>query len=149
LAIDGPYDGLPLLADTSAWTNAHKLTGTHRTDWEAALRNEQIATCDAVVYELGQGAQTNDRLLRLRERFSALRRLDITDSEWHAALRAIDQLAAASPGGGHRGLSLADALVAVTAEAHGMAVLHYDSDFDRLKAVVNCAPRAIAPMGSL
>jgi predicted nucleic acid-binding protein len=130
-----PYGGATLLADTSAWTNARHLTGDEEADWDEAIRRRQIAICDAVLYELSQGARTFEELERLGRLTSALRRLPITQTEWHAALWAIQKLAEQG-GGQHRGIRSTDALVVVTAERYGLAVLHYDNDFDRLARVV-------------
>ena len=42
-----------------------------------------------------------------------------------------------------------DLVIAAAAEAAGLSVLHYDSDYDRIAAVTNQPTEWIAPLGSL
>jgi len=71
--------------------------------------------------------------------------------EWDAALAALDAFPLLETGTDHmrrarqvqrllaakhqRGRKVPDLLVAAAAELHGLAVLHYDADFDRIAAV--------------
>lgn len=69
----------------------------------------------------------------------------------HAERRATElqqQLRAAHQ---HLGVPPLDYLIASVAEAHGAALLHYDSDFERLAANTDLAAplEALAPLGSL
>jgi predicted nucleic acid-binding protein len=149
---DPPYGGAVYLADTSAWAWRERLAESEWEEFDAAVRAQQVAYCPAVLHELGQGAQTAERLDDLYKEFSALRRLAITDSEWRAAQSAIRRLSQAVPMAGyHRGIAVTDVLVAVTAERFGLGVLHYDEDFDRLAApgIIEFESRPVAPLGSL
>jgi predicted nucleic acid-binding protein len=49
--------------------------------------------------------------------------------------RALDIQAALAIRGQHRALSLVDALVAATAEARDLVILHYDADFELIAEV--------------
>ncbi len=44
---------------------------------------------------------------------------------------------------------LPDLIIAATAEQHGVAVLHYDADYDRIAAVTWQPVEWIVPRGSL
>ena len=51
--------------------------------------------------------------------------------------------------GRHRGAKPVDLVIAAAAEAAGLSVLHYDSDYDRIAAVTNQPTEWIAPSGTL
>ncbi|MFJ3555379.1 PIN domain-containing protein [Streptomyces anulatus] len=72
------------------------------------------------------------RSLRLRTLLRGFDYLPCSDEEFEQAL-AIQALALNA--GSHRVLSLADVLIAATAERHGATVLHYDGDFDMIASV--------------
>lgn len=48
-----------------------------------------------------------------------------------------------------RGRKVPDLLVAAAAEARGLAVLHYDTDFDRIAAVTGQSCEWVVPAGSV
>ncbi len=48
-----------------------------------------------------------------------------------------------------RGRKLPDLLIAAAAESRGVAVLHYDTDFDRIAAVTGQSCEWIVPAGSI
>jgi predicted nucleic acid-binding protein len=48
-----------------------------------------------------------------------------------------------------RGRKVPDLLVAAAAEEHGLTVLHYDADFDRIARVTGQATRWIVPRGAV
>jgi predicted nucleic acid-binding protein len=50
---------------------------------------------------------------------------------------------------GRRPVSPADLLIAAAAEAAGVAVLHYDADYDRIAEVTGQPTQWLAPKGSL
>ena len=49
----------------------------------------------------------------------------------------------------HRSVSLPDLIVAACAERHGLTVLHYDSDYDRIAAVTGQPTQWVVPRGSV
>jgi predicted nucleic acid-binding protein len=51
--------------------------------------------------------------------------------------------------GTHRSAGSVDLLVAATAEAHGLTLLHYDRDFERVAAVTGQSTRWLADPGSI
>lgn len=48
----------------------------------------------------------------------------------------------------HRGVSLPDLLIAACAEAHGMTVLHHDSDYELISSVTGQPVEWVVPRGS-
>ncbi|WP_157171757.1 PIN domain-containing protein [Nocardia higoensis] len=50
--------------------------------------------------------------------------------------------------GKHRSAGVSDLLIAATAEAHGLTVLHYDRDFETVREVTGQPTQWIAPPGS-
>jgi hypothetical protein len=63
--------------------------------------------------------------------------------------RALDVHRALAANGQHRHFRLPDLVIAATAEVHGAAILHYDTDYDRIAAVTGQATEWVAPRGSL
>jgi predicted nucleic acid-binding protein len=51
--------------------------------------------------------------------------------------------------GHHRGAKPVDLVIAAAAEAAGLAVLHYDDDYDRIASVTRQPTEWVAPAGSL
>ena len=51
--------------------------------------------------------------------------------------------------GSHRGAKPVDIVIAAAAEAAGLAILHYDIDYERIAAVTNQPMEWISPAGSL
>ncbi|MFD6416889.1 PIN domain-containing protein [Streptomyces sp. NPDC060194] len=49
----------------------------------------------------------------------------------------------------HRSASIADLIVAVTADAHGLTVLHYDDDFETIAKVTGQPVRRVVPPGTV
>ena len=135
------------LADTSAWTNRHKDTAVSA-DFESRLVAGQIATCAIVkmelLWEARDGAGFRDRRIRLE----ALEELPIDAAVWKRALDVFELLASHAPLH-HRQVKLPDLLVAAAAELDGIAVCHYDRDFDVIAEVTGQTVRAIAALGSL
>ena len=112
------------LFDTSVWLRTrHPLIAS---DWEAALRKNQLAVSPIVAFEVLCTAQHQARFVR-------------------DARRALHDLSAKA---NHR-LPFQDALIAATAAHRNMTVLHYDGHFVTLSEVLGFEGRWIAPPGSL
>lgn len=69
----------------------------------------------------------------------------LSDEHFHLALRTQRRLAAS----GLTGRKLPDLLIAAVAEAAGVIVLHYDSDFDLIAGVTGQAVEWAFPPGSV
>ena len=69
-----------------------------------------------------------------------------TTAEHVRRARQVQKLLAAKH---KRGRRVPDLLIAAAAEANGLAVLHYDSDFERISAVTGQACEWVVPRGSI
>ena len=103
--------------------------------WFDVVQAGLVGVCAAVEAELIRGATNKadrDQLHRtLRSLFTWH---PIPDSAWRFVERTQDALVDI---GHHRGPSIADLLVAATAEAWDLTVLHVDRDFDTIAGVTN------------
>lgn len=68
------------------------------------------------------------------------------DEVWDRALEVQRDL---SRGGQLRSAKIPDLLVAATAERHGVTVLHYDGDFDRIAEITGQPTEWVVPAGSV
>lgn len=136
------------LADTSAWSWTRAVGGKLRHDFDEALVNGEIATCDMVRLELLHSAQNATEFQALRGDLQALPDCPIGKEQWQRALDVYEQLAHRG-GLHHRAVKHPDLLIAAAAEAAGVAVLHYDEDYDRIAAITGQDVRWLARRGSL
>ena len=119
-----------LLLDNSAWARlADPRLPDDRVDEVAdALESGLIATCLPFLLEAGYSARSGPDHDALLSRLGALPRLAITEDIEQRALDAQRQLARI----GHHRLPPVDLIVAAVADHHGVGVLHYDGDYDRV-----------------
>ena len=119
-----------------------------RHEFDTALVDGEIATCDMVRMELLYSARNAGEFADLREELDALPDCPIGKEQWERALWVYEQLSA--QGGAHqRSVKHADLLIAAAAEAAGVTVLHYDEDYDRIAAITGQPTRWLAKRGSL
>ena len=137
------------LADTSAWVWSRRATPPEvRHEFDTALVDGELATCDMVRLELLSSARNADEFAEIRGELAALPDCPIGKAQWERALCVYEQLSA--QGGAHqRSVKHADLLIAAAAEAAGVAILHYDEDYDRIAGVTGQATRWLAARGSL
>ncbi|QKW21124.1 PIN domain nuclease [Kitasatospora sp. NA04385] len=100
------------------------------------------AAVEMEVLHSARSAAEADRLSRLLRGFDYL---PCTDEVWD---RAKDIQRRALFRGNHRALSMADMLIAATAERHGATVLHYDGDYDMIAAITGQSTRWVVPAGT-
>jgi len=135
------------LADTSAWTaSAQEVELRQRFDESVA--SGEIATCDAVVFELLHGTRNGHEFSETRTRLGLLPHCRIGPREWQRALDVYEMLAHQG-GMHHRRVKRADLLIAAAAASAGVTVLHYDEDFDVIAEITGQPTRWLAPRGSL
>jgi len=132
------------LADTSAWTNRAKDPRV-REAFDRLVEAGEIATCPMVRLELLWTARDQEAFIALRDELDGLEEVPIDAAVWD---RAIDVQVQALHKGNHRAQSMADLLIAATAERHGATVLHYDGDFDMIAAITGQAVAWVVPAGS-
>ncbi len=136
------------LADSSAWWWSARAGGALRRGFDEALVDGLVATCDMVRLELLHSARNVEEFRMTRSDLGYLTDCPISTAQWRRALDVYETLAA--EGGKHqRSVKHPDLLIAAAAESAGVAVLHYDEDFDRIAAVTGQATRWLAPRGSL
>jgi predicted nucleic acid-binding protein len=92
-----------------------------------------VATCSVVLLEVLFSARSPADYRGTRERLSLA--LELADMNQDALDRAVELQALLAELSQHRGVALPDLMIAATAERHGLVVLHYDADFDRIAAV--------------
>jgi predicted nucleic acid-binding protein len=137
------------LADTSAWAWSRRRAYPElRRAFDEALVDGELATCDMVRLELLHSARSAIEFAEMREELSAVPDCPIDKDQWERALWVYERLSAQG-GTFQRSVKHPDLLIAASAEAAGVAVLHYDEDYDRIAAITGQPTRWLAPAGSL
>ena len=104
-----------------------------------------LAVCGAVEIEVLYSARSKADATRIRDELSGFDWLSTPDEVWDRALEVQAQL---MENGNHRALSVADLLIAATAERHGATVLHYDADYDMIAEVTHQPTQWVAERGT-
>lgn len=131
------------LVDTSVLGRAsQEPVGSRLGDLAAQGR---LWTCGLVDLEVVYGSRAQD----IPEVIDERRALPAAPIDGHVMDRAIQVAGLLAQNGQHRGAKPVDLVTAAAAELFGLAVLHYDSDYDRIGAVTNQPTEWIAPSGTL
>jgi predicted nucleic acid-binding protein len=133
------------LADKSALTRSDTRPQV-REVIEPLLLAGRIATCGIVDLELLYSAPSPAVYHELAEALQAMPRVPVTDSAVDRALEVQSLLADQSQ---HRSVPLPDLLIAACAEAAGLTVLHYDTDYERIAALTGQPTQWVVPRGSV
>jgi predicted nucleic acid-binding protein len=116
---------------------------------EEALRRlragAELSTCALLMAEVCYSARDAKDYAKLRHLMENMIFLASDDHCERAALAAQEELAST---GRHR-TSIVDLFVAAIAAAHGAVLLHYDSDFERIGAVLGTKTQWVVPRGSV
>lgn len=112
-----------------------------------ALEDGRVAACLPFLLEAGYSARSAASHSELAEELLALPIIRIDEEIERRAVDAQAQLARA----GHHRLPPVDLLLAAIADRHGLGLLHYDADFDVLRAKTDLSFESVwlAPRGSL
>jgi predicted nucleic acid-binding protein len=129
-------------ADTSAWVWSRKTA--LRDEFDTALVDGDLATCDMVRMELLYSARNARELAEIRNELAAVADCPIGKEQRQRALWVYEQLSRHQ-----RSVKHADLLIAAAAEAAELPVLHYDVDCERIATVTGQAMRWLAPRGTL
>jgi predicted nucleic acid-binding protein len=134
------------LADTSALTRLIRSTEAAK-QWQGEIDAGLVSVCPPVELELMYTA----RSIANRRRLGAVLRGAFT---WVPAPddvfeRARDVQAALTDRGAHRSAGPVDLLIAATAEAHNLTLLHYDRDYELVAEVTGQDVRWLAAPGAL
>jgi hypothetical protein len=101
-----------------------------------------------VVMELLTSARDARDFRDLEASLAACPWLRVEATDWDEARRVYGLLSEQGPLH-HRAVKIPDLLIAAVASRHALAVVHYDSDFDRISAITGQPVRWAAPRGSL
>jgi predicted nucleic acid-binding protein len=104
-----------------------------------------LAICAPVEWELIYSARNKADGERIRLLLFGFELLPTPDDVWDRALTVQREALAR---GIHRSLSMADLLIAATAERHRATVLHYDGDYDTIASITGQPTRWIVPPGT-
>jgi predicted nucleic acid-binding protein len=126
--------GGPVLLDNSAWARVGlgRLSEADLTRWEAAVRADEVVISPPFALEALYSARDAHDFRRLAEELSGFRRLGADDRTWRLAADAQAALAA-DPAVSHR-VKPIDLLLAAVADQNAVGVLHYDHDYDTIRA---------------
>lgn len=131
------------LGDTSALT---RITQPQVADRLGPLiESGLVARCTPTDLEAGFSSTSPASHRAMREARSAWPFIAMDQSVLDRAVEVQDQLADRSR---QRGAKIADLLIAAAAEAAGLVVLHYDSDFELIAGVTGQPTEWIVPAGT-
>ncbi|MEU9786636.1 PIN domain nuclease [Streptomyces phaeochromogenes] len=104
-----------------------------------------LAVCSAVELEVLHSARSKADAERIRDEIRGFDWLPTPDEVWD---RAVEVQTLLIDKGNWRALSVADFVIAATAERHGATVLHYDGDYDMIATVTGQPTAWVAPPGT-
>lgn len=109
------------------------------------IRRGLVATCGMVDAEAFRSARNVAEHDRLRGLLAALEWLPTPDEVWDRVLAVQRGL---TERGLHRSVPIPDLVIVAVAKRHGLAVLHYDADYDAIGGLTGQAMRWVVPTGS-
>jgi predicted nucleic acid-binding protein len=131
------------LVDTSVLTRlAHTAV---RTAVEPLLAAGHIGRAGISDLEVGFSARNVSEWTRLMTALSAFPLVETEGAHFRRA-RQVQRMLASR---GLRGRKVPDLVIAAAAEEHGLAVLHYDADFDLIARVTGQAAAWVVPAGTI
>jgi predicted nucleic acid-binding protein len=113
---------------------------------DSLLMDGEVATCGIVDLEVLYSARSRSNYRSTAESLRGLPRAPLDEPCLQRALEVQGMLAERSQ---HRAVPLPDLLIAACAELAGLAVLHYDADFERIAKLTGQPTRWIVPRGSV
>lgn len=137
----------PALFDTGAWTWVRDRRFPELANWfNGAVEAGLVLVCDLVILELTRLSPNERRAREVADRLAAFEAIPMRGELWSRARRT--QLGLAT-NGDHRRVPPADLLLASTAEEAGVALIHYDRDYERIAGVSGLRHEWLAPDGAL
>lgn len=111
------------------------------------LAAREVATCGLVQLEFLFSVRGYRELLATRDEIERVYPLvPITQADFERALAVMTELARRNL---HRSVNTIDLVVAAVAERAGLAVLHYDADYDHVAAVTGQPMEWVVPRGTV
>jgi hypothetical protein len=135
------------LFDTSALILAARDEAVGRILAEAVAADE-VALSEPILLEYLNGARNGAEHHRFERGLRAARLVRTSAEDWDRALEVHRELARSGPGH-QRSVRLPDLIIAAAAERHGLPIVHFDEDYDRIAAITSQATRWVAPRGSI
>lgn len=137
----------PALFDTGAWTWVRDRRFPELASWfNEAVEAGLVLVCGLVILELTRLAPNERRAREVADRLLAFEAIPMPGELWSRARRTQLELAT---NGDHRRVPPADILLASTAEEAGVALIHYDRDYERIAGVSGLRHEWLAPDGTL
>jgi predicted nucleic acid-binding protein len=104
-----------------------------------------VGICGVTELEMLYSARNIQERARMKEQLEAsLDRIDTPEDIWEQAAEIREALTEQAQ---HRSASIPDLIVAATARARGLEILHYDRDFDTIARFTDQPARWIVPPG--
>jgi predicted nucleic acid-binding protein len=135
------------LFDTSALILAARNAGA-ATVLADAVAADEVAVSEPILIEYLNGARNLLEYDRFADGLRATHVVTTSADDWARAL-AVHRALAASGAGHQRSVRLPDLIIAAAAERHGLPIVHYDADYDRIATVTHQPARWIVPRGSV
>ena len=133
------------LADKSALARLH--LPAVREELEPLIMRALVGICGVTELEMLFSARNIQERSRMKEQLAAsLDRVDTPQDIWDQAAEIQEALTEQAQ---HRSASIPDLIVAATARARGLEILHYDRDFDTIARYTEQPARWIVPPGSV
>ncbi len=137
----------PALFDTGVWTWVRDRRFPQLAQWfNAQVAADRVLVCDLVILELVRMTPNDTRAKETATRLGAFQALPATADLW-ARARELQLLLSGE--GDHRRIPPADLLIAATAIAGGVVLVHYDRDYERIAGVSDLQHRWLLPDGTL
>jgi predicted nucleic acid-binding protein len=133
------------LADKSALARLH--LPAVREELEPLMMRALVGICGVTKLEMLYSARNIQERARMKEHLEAsMEQIDTAEDIWERAAEIQEALTERAQ---HRSAFIPDLIVAATARAHGLEILHYDRDFDTIARHTEQAVRWIVPPGTV
>jgi predicted nucleic acid-binding protein len=133
------------LADKSALARLH--LPAVREELEPLMERALVSICGVTELEMLYSARNIQERARMKEQLEAsMNRIDIPEDIWEQAAKIQEALTEQAQ---HRSASIPDLIVAATARARGLEILHYDRDFETIARYTEQPARWIVPPGTV
>ncbi len=117
-------------------------------EWQNQIERGMVHVTTATLLELGHSARSSEEVETVVHG-PPVSSMPVAYLNPRMEDRAVEVMALMAARGCHRGLSVADILIAAVAELSGLTVLHYDSDFETIAQVTGQPIEWVVPRGSL
>ena len=134
----------PFIAETTTLCKLKLAPKETRADFRAAAIEGLVATSPVVWLEYLHHAKDRTEFDQWNATLAAFPMFQVTEAICRAAMDAVRTLRAKGTDGHHRVMA-GDALVAATAAANGLNVLHDDKHYDKLATVLDFKPIRFGP----